>query len=72
MQGGGGVLSAAWQPGVIELCGAGRRGEGCIGFPAMGSAAFVANHGEFKRELRLFLVHWVFLFILADCLAEGL
>lgn len=30
MQGGGGVLSAAWQPGVIELCGAGRRGEGCI------------------------------------------
>lgn len=30
MRGGGGVLSAAWQPGVIELCGAGRRGEGCI------------------------------------------
>lgn len=29
MRGGGGVLSAAWRPGVIELCGAGRRrGEG--------------------------------------------
>lgn len=43
-----------------------------LGFPAMGSAAFVANRGEFKRELRLFLVHWVFLFVFADCLSEGL
>lgn len=56
-----GVRVAATSGALVEL-----------GFPAMGSAAFVANHGEFKRELRLFLVHWVFLFIFADCLAEGL
>lgn len=38
------------------------------GFPAMGSAA---NNAEFKREPRPFLVHWVFRFVFADCLAGG-
>lgn len=65
------------QPGVIELCGARRRrGEGFCDFWCIGGAGlslvFIANYEEFKRELRLFLVHWVFLFIFADCLAEGL
>lgn len=64
------------QPGVIELCGAGRKGvrvSAASGTSAeLGFRWFSLQTEEFKRELKLFLVHWVFLFIFADCLAEGL